>query len=210
MNKITACMIVKDEEKRIETCLGSIKDMVDEIVIVDTGSTDKTKELCLKYTDKVYDSKLEKFNFADARIESISYASSDWVLIIDADEYIDGAKGDFFRQFTDMDYDAFCFYIRDVREGNFITEILSNYRLFKKDKVTVHDRVHNQFHLADGCKYAVADDKDRHVSIWVHTGYTQDYKRIERDIQSLNLLHEQLADTSLSPAKIAFTNSKLI
>ena len=48
-------MIVKNEEDTLERCLESIKDTVDEIIIVDTGSSDKTKEIALNYTDKVYD-----------------------------------------------------------------------------------------------------------------------------------------------------------
>ena len=55
MVKISLCMIVRDEEHVLERCLESIVDMVDEIVIVDTGSTDKTREIALKYTDNVYD-----------------------------------------------------------------------------------------------------------------------------------------------------------
>ena len=48
-------MIIKNEEKTIARCLDSVKDLVDEIIIVDTGSTDKSKEIVSKYTDKVFD-----------------------------------------------------------------------------------------------------------------------------------------------------------
>lgn len=50
--KISACVIVKNEEKNIEKCLMSINTIVDEIIIVDTGSTDKTIDIAKKYTDK--------------------------------------------------------------------------------------------------------------------------------------------------------------
>ena len=53
--KISLCMIVKNEESNLDECLARIVDYVDEIVIVDTGSEDKTKEIALKYTDRVYD-----------------------------------------------------------------------------------------------------------------------------------------------------------
>ena len=52
---ISLCMIVKDEEQTISTCLESVKSVVDEIIIVDTGSTDGTKEIVKKYDAKVYD-----------------------------------------------------------------------------------------------------------------------------------------------------------
>lgn len=54
MITISLCMIVKNEEQSIENCLNSIYDVVDEIIIVDTGSTDHTKELAAKYTDNIY------------------------------------------------------------------------------------------------------------------------------------------------------------
>lgn len=87
MIKISLCMITKNEEKNIEECLDMIKQYVDEIVIIDTGSTDKTKEIASKFTNKIYDYKWNS-NFSAARNYSISKASNDFVLIIDGDEMI--------------------------------------------------------------------------------------------------------------------------
>ncbi|TCP19985.1 glycosyl transferase family 2 [Scopulibacillus darangshiensis] len=55
MIKISLCMIVKNEEAVICRCLDSVKDLVDEINIVDTGSTDRTKEIIKQYTDRIFD-----------------------------------------------------------------------------------------------------------------------------------------------------------
>ena len=55
MATVTLCMIVKNEEKILDRCLSCLYDLVDEIVIADTGSTDRTKEIAAKYTDKIYD-----------------------------------------------------------------------------------------------------------------------------------------------------------
>lgn len=55
MIEISLCMIVKNEEKILTRCLDSVADLVDEIVIVDTGSTDATKKIAANYTDKIYD-----------------------------------------------------------------------------------------------------------------------------------------------------------
>lgn len=85
--KISLCMIVKNEESNLDECLARIVDYVDEIVIVDTGSEDKTKEIALKYTGKVYD--FEWCNdFSIARNFSISKATNQWILVLDADEFI--------------------------------------------------------------------------------------------------------------------------
>ena len=52
---ISLCMIVKNEEKNLERCLSSVKDLFDEIIIVDTGSNDNTKEIAKEFTDNIYD-----------------------------------------------------------------------------------------------------------------------------------------------------------
>ncbi|MDD2889882.1 MAG: glycosyltransferase family 2 protein, partial [bacterium] len=85
---ISLCMIVKDEEKNLPRCLDSFKDLVDEIIVVDTGSTDKTVEIAKSYGAKVYYFKWCD-DFSAARNESLKYVTKEWILIIDADEYID-------------------------------------------------------------------------------------------------------------------------
>ena len=87
MVSISLCMIVKNEEKVIERCLRSAKNLVDEIVIVDTGSTDKTKEIVHRYTDKVYDFKWCD-DFSKARNFSFSKATKEYILWLDADDVI--------------------------------------------------------------------------------------------------------------------------
>lgn len=82
---ISLCMIVKDEEATLEKCLESVKSFVDEIIVVDTGSRDKTREIALGFTDKVFDFPWCN-NFAKARNFSIAQASNDWILVLDADE----------------------------------------------------------------------------------------------------------------------------
>lgn len=87
MKEISLCMIVRDEEKVIGRCLESVKNLVDEIIIVDTGSKDMTKEIVSKFTDKIYD--FEWVNdFAKARNFSFSKATKDYILWLDADDVI--------------------------------------------------------------------------------------------------------------------------
>ena len=82
---ISACMIVKNEEELLPDCLESIRDWVDEIIVVDTGSEDKTVEIAKSYGAKIYHQKWEG-NFSKHRNYSLSLATSEWVFIIDADE----------------------------------------------------------------------------------------------------------------------------
>ena len=87
MKTISLCMIVKNEEDNIGNCLDSIKDLVDEIIIVDTGSTDKTKEIVKKYTDKIYDFEWVD-DFSKARNYSFSKATKDYIFWLDADDIL--------------------------------------------------------------------------------------------------------------------------
>jgi glycosyltransferase involved in cell wall biosynthesis len=80
-------MIVKNEEPVIGRCLESVKDLVDEIIIVDTGSTDRTREIVSKYTDKVYDYEW-KNDFAAARNYDFSKATKDYIMWLDADDVV--------------------------------------------------------------------------------------------------------------------------
>lgn len=87
MNRISLCMIVKNEEEVIERCLLSIRNVIDEIIIVDTGSTDRTKEICSKYTTQIYDYTWND-NFSEARNYSFGLASMEYVMWLDADDIV--------------------------------------------------------------------------------------------------------------------------
>lgn len=96
MITISLCMIVKNEEQVLERCLDSIKDLMDEIIIVDTGSNDRTKEIAGRYTDKIYDFEWVD-DFAAARNESFSHAVMDYIYVADADEVLDEENRKRFR-----------------------------------------------------------------------------------------------------------------
>lgn len=81
-------MITKNEEKSLSNCLNSVKDIADEIIIVDTGSTDNTKGIAKEFNAKVIDFEWAD-DFSAARNESLRHATKDWVLVLDADEVIE-------------------------------------------------------------------------------------------------------------------------
>lgn len=89
---ISVCIIAKNEEKHIENCLKRLKPLGVEIVLVDTGSVDKTKDIALKYISKVYDFEWID-DFSAARNYAVSKATNNWVLTLDCDEYIDKFDG---------------------------------------------------------------------------------------------------------------------
>lgn len=86
---ISVCLVVYNEEKIIERCLDSIKDLADEIILVHDGEcTDRTLEIARKYTDKIF-IRLHKGDSSMHRVFTYNEASGQWIFQIDADEYID-------------------------------------------------------------------------------------------------------------------------
>ena len=97
MIQISCCMIVKNEEKILARCLESIADLMDEIIIVDTGSDDRTKEIAAGYTDKIYDFEWVD-DFSAARNFAFSKATKDYIYSADADEVVDEENRQRFRE----------------------------------------------------------------------------------------------------------------
>lgn len=86
--KLSACLIVKNEKDHINDVLSSLIG-VDEIVVVDTGSTDNTVELARKFTDKIFTDYQWNDDFAEARNYALSKCTGDWIISIDADEILE-------------------------------------------------------------------------------------------------------------------------
>lgn len=83
--KISLCMIMKDEEEYLARCLSSVKDVVSEIIIVDTGSTDRSVEIAEGFGAKIIHEPW-RHDFAYHRNTSLDAATGDWILVLDADE----------------------------------------------------------------------------------------------------------------------------
>jgi tetratricopeptide (TPR) repeat protein len=86
--RLSLCSIVKDEEANLPHCLASVAELVQEIVVVDTGSTDATKEVARRFGAKVYDFAWCD-SFAAARNETLRHATGDWIFFLDADDSVD-------------------------------------------------------------------------------------------------------------------------
>lgn len=88
---ISLCMICRNEERTIFRCLHHVADFVDEIIIVDTGSTDRTVERARRFTDRIFDIPWTD-DFSAARNCSLAQARGEWILILDADEVVYAAE----------------------------------------------------------------------------------------------------------------------
>jgi glycosyltransferase involved in cell wall biosynthesis len=134
---ISLCMIVKNEEAVIGRCLASVQDIVDEIIIVDTGSSDQTKEIVKQYTDKIYDFEWIH-DFAAARNYAFSLATQDYILWLDADDVLlqaDKVKFQELKKTLSADVDAVSmFYNLAVNSQGIVSSRLRRNRLVKRAK----------------------------------------------------------------------------
>lgn len=88
MATISICMIVKNEQNVLKRCLDSLKGLWEELIIVDTGSTDNTKNIARQYTDKIYDFQWVN-DFSAARNFAFSLCTQQYIYSVDADEVLD-------------------------------------------------------------------------------------------------------------------------
>lgn len=175
---LSICMIVKNEEKYIDNCLKSMMPLIEkgiaEFVIVDTGSTDKTIEICKKYTDNIYYFEWQD-NFSVARNYSISKADGEYIFIQDADQCVDkNSINDLVNLFKSKNYRSYnTIYIR-LR--NYLNESLNEYSdlqfplIFRNDgNFKYIGAVHNQPVFSEPIKFT-----DIQIN---HFGYIMDEKK---------------------------------
>jgi len=106
-NRLSLCMIVKNEEANLNSCLESVRTLVDEIIVVDTGSTDRTMDIARSYGAKIHVFRWNN-DFSSARNESLKYATGEWILVLDADEVLDMNDHTGIRQLIEAkDVDAY-------------------------------------------------------------------------------------------------------
>ncbi|MBI2145577.1 tetratricopeptide repeat protein [Candidatus Woesearchaeota archaeon] len=131
MATISLCMIAKDEEKHIGNAIGSVKPIVSQVVVVDTGSSDKTAEIAKAFGAEVYGFKWVD-DFAAARNESLKYAKGDWVLVLDADETIAAADLEKIKALAaSTEFDGFWlvgrYYTNDSYRQDFMSSLNDSY-----------------------------------------------------------------------------------
>ncbi|MEM5005347.1 glycosyltransferase family 2 protein [Priestia megaterium] len=187
MKTITLCMIVKNEENFLEHCLNTVKEVVNEIIIVDTGSSDSTMEIAEKYNAQLFEFKWNN-NFAEARNFAIDQASGDYILILDADEYIESGKG--IKEDLKLCKD---YYINRIK--NYSSEGLVRFheaiRLFKNNiGLRYYGRIHEHLNIHE---YELTATYSK--SLIHHCGYKEDVvkskDKLQRNIQLLKIEVEE-------------------
>ncbi len=162
---VSACLIVRDEEKLLSGCLDSIRDWVDEIIVVDTGSNDKTVSMAMSYGAKVFNQQWEG-DFSKHRNFSMEQATSDWIFIIDADERICEEDVPRLKEMINSDQhsiisiNVFNVYGKDVKMTTFLPSI----RLFRRDlNLRYEGIVHNRLVFPEDATIVRANVKLKHL-----------------------------------------------
>ena len=188
--KISACYIVKNEEKNIVQSIRSIQGVYDELVILDTGSSDSTKEVAISMGAQVYDYCWQD-DFAVARNEVLKHVSGEWIVFLDADEAYQGAES--LRELietiaaSEQGYDAIVFFRYEVNEAmQKVREIPARVvRAFRRaENLYFEGRIHEKL-INDSApmRYYLANE-----GYWFsHTGYAEDILtgKFERNLRVL-------------------------
>ncbi|MDR3541390.1 MAG: glycosyltransferase [Desulfosporosinus sp.] len=188
---LSLCMIVKNEEKLLRQSLSAVRRWVDEIVIVDTGSTDRTKDIARTFTAQVYDFPWCD-DFSAARNFALEKASCDWVLVIDADEVVSDFQVKSIRKVIKADQPI----VGRIKLINLLSDAMGEKRsnerisrLFNRRLFCYHGVIHEQIVRKDGNPFKTVP-----VEITVeHSGYTQKViQRTDKIARNISLLEQAL------------------
>lgn len=172
---ISLCMIVRNEAEHLPACLASVTGVVDEIIVVDTGSTDDTIQIAQSFGAKVIEVPWQE-DFAAARNVSLSHATSDWILVLDADEKLT-CHHEILRRLTTATGQpihpfAFNVQINNLDKAGTFEGITSHMapRLFKRSFGLQYQGIIHEQLLKDGQPILLASAPQLTI---LHTGYTQ-------------------------------------
>ena len=194
---ISLCMIVKNEESYLPSCLDSVKGVVDEMIIVDTGSTDRTKEIALSYGAKIYDFEWID-DFSAARNYGIEKATGEWILVLDADEELEEETAKRLRdELKATTADALILLRKEELEGQMYADydLAGLLRVFRNRKGYFYERMYHEEINARIERLGGKIETRYDLMIWHHGIKSQivqgDTKRFERAIRILQKAIEQ-------------------
>lgn len=165
---LSACMIVKDEQQNLPAALDAIRDLVDEIVIYDTGSTDQTVELARAAGAKVVQGHWDD-DFARARNSALEHCRGEWVLQVDADELVEAQPVALRAELARTTADALDVRIANIGDGGGVDIEHVAVRLFRREKAHWHGRLHERVVARTPHPLSFARCSELRLR---HTGYT--------------------------------------
>lgn len=193
---ISLCMIVKDEADQLPRCLGSVRGIADELVVVDTGSSDDTAAIAEAHGARIVHDPW-RGDFAAARNAGVERARGEWILFLDADEALDPAQGEELRQVAAQCEDEGLFleihnYVGDGRQGATVNPVLRMFR--NRPAYRFEGRIHEQ--IAASILAGKPDASFRLTGFVVHHyGYQQARVEAKGKVErNMRLLEEALTE----------------
>jgi GT2 family glycosyltransferase/tetratricopeptide (TPR) repeat protein len=211
--RVSLCLIVKDEEANLPACLGCAADLADEVVVVDTGSTDGTKEVALRHGAKVFDFAWVD-SFSAARNECLRQATGAYIFWLDADDRLDeDNRARLRRLFAGLggENEAYSMKCHCLPEpGSNTATVVDHIRLFRNlPQVRWKYRVHEQ--ILPAVRAAGAEVRWSEVVIH-HTGY-QDAalrrRKLQRDLRLLEMEQAEQPDDPFTLFNLGSVNQEL-
>lgn len=191
---VAVCMIVRNEAHHLKACLQSVQGVVDEIVVVDTGSQDQTKAIAQQCGARVFDFVWQD-DFAAARNESLRHATSDWILYLDADERLRSEdKQLFLHLLSDKETVAYYVNVASKLAGSepMAVHVGQYPRLFRNfPGVRFQGRIHEQ--IIDSLKTTGKPIKNCALTIQ-HLGYSNSEELTRKYARNLKLLNRQITE----------------
>ncbi len=196
---MSLCMIVKNEEAALNDCLASVKEIVSQIVIVDTGSTDNTIKIAKSFGAEVYNFKWCD-DFSAARNESIKYATGDWILWIDADERLDPNSISVIKRCI-QSKEIPLYYkvmIRSTMNNGKLIHDSDAHRLFSNHYgIRFQNRIHEQISYS---AHAIGAKEKTSNILLHHIGYDEQFVKLDiKVIRNRKLLIQMVNESSKSP-----------
>lgn len=190
MVTISLCMIVKNEERVLGRCLESVQEIADEIIIVDTGSEDRTKEIAEKYHARVFEQEWQD-DFSRARNYSFSHAEMDYCMWLDADDIItksEALKLKRWKEETDESSDVIMLrYVAGFDEKRNPTLVYYRERIVKRDKdFQWQGRVHEAIAVRGRTEYLDCEIEHHSIKTEYSRRNLEIYKKMESDGEVLS------------------------
>ncbi|MCX7984302.1 MAG: glycosyltransferase [Bacteroidetes bacterium] len=188
---VSLAMIVKNEEAMLPECLESVNGIVDEVVVVDTGSTDATRDVAKALGAHVYVCPWTN-NFAEARNRALRYCTGTWILQLDADERLaHWNKAVLLKHINNNHYDAFIVTIESPMGEKGGTVLSSALRLFRRDATIEYEGIIHESVLPSlqrhGGKIGILPLRIYHV------GYEEPSRHRQKALRNVALMEEYLA-----------------
>lgn len=206
--RLSACVITKNEEQNIGRCINSYRDIVEEIIVVDTGSTDKTVEIAEELGAQVYPFQWVD-DFSKAKNFALSKAKGDWIIFLDADEYFVGSikkLPNIIRKHGQKNRKIFMCKMFNIDEET--KEPLSDFlqsRIFKNTKeISYAGKIHETLSSKNKNIEAVYINEND-LAIY-HTGYSKN-RVMQKAQRNLELLVRELEKPEVDPRTYFFISS---